>query len=202
MEIPRAGQELPEQRGAIDEAMGDQVADALLVLHLAVHLQQARFEQRCALLLPDAFPDDDVHLPALILEREESDATGGRRALAHEHDAGGAHPGAVGRRLQLAGALKRRGAQPPAQQRERMASECEPEGGVVGDDALTFGRCPQQRPPLRGSGAVLSSEPQGERALGAGHLPEGQVPVAAQGGKGTGGGQRLEIAALERAAYA
>ena len=37
-------------------------------------------------------------------------------------------------------------------------------------------------------------------AVGAGHLPERQVPVAAQGRERPGGGERLEIAAIERGA--
>ena len=76
--------------------------DAFLMLQLAVHLQQARLDERLALLAPDALPDDDVHLAALILQRQEGDATGGRGALPHEHETGGAHPRAVGGACQLA----------------------------------------------------------------------------------------------------
>jgi hypothetical protein len=107
VKIARAREQLAEQHGAVDEPMRDEVRDALLLLQLAVHLEQTRFEQRVALLAPHPFPDDDVDLAALVLEREKGDATRGRRPLAQEHDAGGTHPRAVAERLELAGAEER-----------------------------------------------------------------------------------------------
>ena len=67
------------------------MCNPLLVLQLAVHFEQTRLDEGAALLTADALPDDDIHLAALVLQGEESDAARGRRALAHEHDAGGAH---------------------------------------------------------------------------------------------------------------
>src|ERR1700751_3793668 len=105
--------------------MRNEVRDSLLMLQLAMHLEQAGLDEGTALLPADALPDNDIHLAALILEREEGDAARGRGSLAHEHDARGAHACAVTCRDQFRCGSKRRGAQPLAQQRERMSPEGE-----------------------------------------------------------------------------
>ena len=40
VKIPRARQELAKERGAIDQPPGDEMRDAVLLLQLAVHLEQ------------------------------------------------------------------------------------------------------------------------------------------------------------------
>jgi hypothetical protein len=40
VKIPRARQELPEERGPIDQPLGDEMRDAVLLLQLTVHLEQ------------------------------------------------------------------------------------------------------------------------------------------------------------------
>src|SRR4029077_17908004 len=148
VEIARARRELTEQWGAIDETVSDEVRDALLVLQLAVHLEQPRLDESSALTPADALPDDDIHLSALVLEGEEGDAARSRRSLAHEHDARGAHAGAVASRDELGRGDERCSAQMLAQQCERMSSEGESEGCVVRRNRLAFGRRAEQRSSL------------------------------------------------------
>ena len=45
---------------AIDHIFHDQMHDAFLVLELAADLEQMRLQERIAVLLRDAWPDDEV----------------------------------------------------------------------------------------------------------------------------------------------
>jgi hypothetical protein len=87
VEIPRACQKLTEQRGAIDEPARNDMQDAFLALQLPLNLQQPGFDQSAALLASNTLPDDDIHLAAFILERQESHSIGTLRALPHEDNA-------------------------------------------------------------------------------------------------------------------
>src|SRR5258708_8478621 len=122
--------------------------DLLLSLPLSMHFEQARLDQRAPLLATDTFPHDDIHLPALVLEREESDAAGGLRALAHEDDAGCARLPAVRHAAEIARAEELFATQTFAQQRQRMTAQREPNGGVIRNDALSLGRRGEQGPPF------------------------------------------------------
>src|SRR6185312_5230616 len=83
-----------------------------------------------------------------------------------------------------------------------MASQREAYGSVVGNDALPFGRSPQQRSRLMSfrMGRIDQSRLERQRPLRPRHFPEGQMPVAAQRGECAGSSQGLEIAAIERRA--
>src|ERR1700746_419711 len=176
VKVPRAGRELPEERAAIDEPPGDHVHDAVLVLQLAVHLEQPRLDERATLRLADALPNDDVHLAALVLERDEGDAARGGGPLTHEHDAGGAYRGTVRGAAELARTQERVGAQPLAQQRERMPAERESHGSVVGADFLALGRLLEQGPALRETRALARAPGRGggqrQRPVGSRGFPE------------------------------
>src|SRR5260370_7108075 len=65
------------------------MSDPMLALQFPLNFQQFRFEQRTPLLAPNTFPDDDVDLPALILERQKGHTLGALRTLPHEHNSGG-----------------------------------------------------------------------------------------------------------------
>jgi hypothetical protein len=41
VKIPRARQQLAQERGAVDEPASDEMRDAVLLLQLTVHLEQA-----------------------------------------------------------------------------------------------------------------------------------------------------------------
>ena len=129
--------------------MGDEVRNPVLVLQLAMHFEQTRLDEGVALLTTDAFPDDDIHLAALVFEGEESDAACCRGALAHEHNAGGAHMGAMAGRDQLGRGKERCGAQPLAQERQRVSPERESQRGIVRRDRLALGRSGEQRSPFQ-----------------------------------------------------
>src|SRR6185437_10601465 len=75
-------------------------------------------------------------------------------------------------------------------------------GSVVGNDALPFGRRPQQRSRLMSfrMGRIGQSRLERQRPLRPRHFPEGQMPVAAQRGECAGSSQGLEVAAIERRA--
>src|SRR6185312_2980422 len=83
-----------------------------------------------------------------------------------------------------------------------MTSQREPYGGIVGNDALPFGGSSQERSWLMYLlvGRIDQSGLEWQRPLGSGHLPECQMPVAAQRGECPGSSQRFEIATIERRA--
>ena len=56
------------------------------------------------LLTSDPFPHDDVHLPRLVLDRDERDPARRLRPLTHQNDAGGAYVPPAGHALQFIGA--------------------------------------------------------------------------------------------------
>ena len=106
MEIARVSQELAQHFRAIDEPPCDEMHDLILPLPLAMHLEQTRVDQGTPVLLPHPFPDDDIHLSGLILQRQESDTARCLRPLTHEDDARCAHLLAIGNTVQLVGTQK------------------------------------------------------------------------------------------------
>ena len=91
--------EPPEQRRPVLQPLGDQVADPAFALPGAVHREQARAQQRAALLDAHALPDDHLHRARLVLERDEHGAVGRARLLPERDDAAVANPAAVGEPL-------------------------------------------------------------------------------------------------------
>lgn len=77
-----------EQRGEVDKAPRNKVAHmaaaVLVALPLALHRQQARAQQRVALVFvdPHTFPDDDVDRAGFVFQRNEDGALGRARLLA------------------------------------------------------------------------------------------------------------------------
>ena len=107
---------------------------------------------------------------------------------------------AVWRRAQPLCRQQRFGLEPGAQQRQRVPPEGEPEGGVVGDERLPFRGRAQERLAFAAARRGQRGRGEWQGAVGAGDLPECEVPVTAQGRERPGGGERLEIAAIERGA--
>src|SRR6185437_816704 len=148
MEVSRARQQLAEHLRAVDELPRDEVHDLVLPLPLPMYFEEARVDERAALLVAHPLPNNDIHLPGLVLEREESDTAGSLRPLPHQDDTCGTDRLAVGHTLELVSTEKLLFTQSLAQQRQRMTSERQPDGRVIRDDALAFGRRRQQWLPL------------------------------------------------------
>src|SRR3546814_14974136 len=69
--------------------------DLALALDLAAHPHHRRAEYGAAVRLENLGPDDEIRDMGLVLERDEHDALGRSRLLAHEHDAGEIDPAPV-----------------------------------------------------------------------------------------------------------
>jgi uncharacterized protein YciI len=144
VKIPRGEDEPAEQVRVVHEPLGDQVRDAGLALHLALHAHEPGAEQGAALALGELLEDDEVHLAGLVLQRDEGDVVGRGRTLAVDDEAGGADHRAGGGGLDIACAAEAEPAQALAQQGQRVAAEREADAGVVGDDVAALRGCRQQ----------------------------------------------------------
>lgn len=77
MKISAPGVEPAEHPRKVMEARGDQVADSVDLLPLAIHDQQPGAEQLPALPDTQIRPDDHLHDPRLIFERQGARAEHG-----------------------------------------------------------------------------------------------------------------------------
>ena len=79
-----------------------------------------------------------------------------------------------------------------------MAPQRQTRTGIIGDDIVTFLRRTQQRDALRRRSLRRQ---QGQRTLHPAHLPHGAMPVSGQLRERIAGGERFEIAAVERGPF-
>ena len=86
MKITRPRYELSKQGRPIYEALRNNMRYTFLTLQFASNLQQFRFNQRPPLLAANTFPDNDIDLAALVLERQKRHPVRTLWALPHEHD--------------------------------------------------------------------------------------------------------------------
>src|SRR6185437_6058332 len=193
--------QLSKERCAVEQPASHDVHDALLSLQFAMDFEQSRLHQGAAVLIPDPFPYDDVHLSCLVLQRKECHAARGTRALTHKNDTCRAYWLTVRHAFKITRADQLIGSQRVAQQCQWMAPQGEAYGSIVSDDTFPFRGSPQER---RGLMSLLrridQSLFQRQRPLRPRDLPESQMTIAAQRGKSAGGSQRLEVAAIERRA--
>ena len=123
----------------VEEAPGDEVDDLALALDHALHAEQARVEELAALALDQVAPDHHVDAAGFVLEGHENHPARGIRALPAGHEPYRAHRAAMGIRTQVFGLDHFHFLQMPAQQREGMPAERQPEARVIGDDVLALG---------------------------------------------------------------
>ena len=140
MEIARSRFEGPKQCAMVHQAPCNEVHDVAVALDRAVDPEQAGAQQLASLLLDQAAPDDDIHVPGLILQGHEHHAARRVRPLAAGDEARDARRAAVRQIVQLSRIAKPHRLQLSAKQGERMAPERKAEARVVGDDVGTFGR--------------------------------------------------------------
>lgn len=87
----------------IEQAASDEMHHLAFALDEAGYAEQARAEQLAALALDQMPPDHHVDVAGLVLKCDKYHSAGGVRTLAAGNQAGGAHAGAVGQRLQRPG---------------------------------------------------------------------------------------------------
>ena len=150
-------------------------------------------QQFAALALAQAFPDDHVDTAGFVLQRDEHHALGGLRLLACHHNAAGAYQTAIGQVAQLRGREQFHLCQLVAQQRHRMAAQCQAGGRIVEHHLGAFAGCGQRQKIFVYRHGL---EQSGRGSEGAG-LPDLLAPVARQGSQRVGAGQRLEVALAE-----
>src|SRR5215207_1546101 len=156
----------------------------------ALHAEQRRADHHLTLALENVVPENDVHWPGFIFDRDEHRAFGGLRSLPVRDDSTRARRTAVRSGLQLARASNVHARQPWAQQCERMAAERKPEPLVIGDDVGAFGRWSELDLRLR-----KARRPEHLRAprLDAERFPSGLMTMARQRGERSTGGQYFEL---------
>src|SRR5258708_11099313 len=87
MEIAAHRWQLAEQMRHVNETLRDEVSYFTLALPYTEHSKQRCAEHLLALLLQYFWPDDDIDVPGFIFNRNEDDALGRFRSLAHGDDA-------------------------------------------------------------------------------------------------------------------
>src|SRR3546814_21117567 len=120
--------------------------DLALALDLAAHPHHRRAEYGAAVRLENLGPDDEIRDMGLVLERDEHDALGRSRLLAHEHDAGEIDPAPVLHALQFLAADHLARAQLVAKEAERVGAPRQARGTLILDPPGAFAHRPQQRP--------------------------------------------------------
>ena len=123
------------------------LAAAFVALPFALHRQQLRAQQHVALRFVHAQtgPDDDVDGAGFIFQRDEDGAVGGAGLLAADDQAARNGLPAVRQTVQLGTAANAAPRQPLAQQRQRVASQGQAQGGVVVHDFFALGRGGQRQ---------------------------------------------------------
>ena len=141
-----------------------------------------RADDEGAVLLEEVGPDDGLHDPALVLERQEHEALRRPRPLPHDDGAGGLHAVALARVAQLG----RREDGAGRQKRPQVLDEVRPgrhvRRAVVGRRLLDGGHLGKRGILRRGRKRKIFIE-RPERAGDLGHLPERGAAGDAEGGE-------------------
>ena len=80
-EISRSRQQVPQHLRVIDELAGDHVNHFTLDLQFSLNAHEPRIQQCRTMIFCNLFPDYQVDMPGLILQRDKGDATGRSRPL-------------------------------------------------------------------------------------------------------------------------
>ena len=116
-----------------------------LALQSALDLHQTRLEQGPSVHRADVFPDDQVDVTRIILERDERDTTRRRRFLPRGDEPGDGHTRPIVEMRKLGRPQDTTSLERRTQECERMSTEREPEMPIVGDEIFALGRRGQQR---------------------------------------------------------
>src|SRR5687768_17375286 len=187
VEVARGRSERSEEHAVIKQAACHEVNYVTIALDHALHAQEARAEKLGLLPLGEMPPDHYVHVPGLVLERDENHAACGVRSLPASDEARGARYGAVAQFLDLVRGENAQSGKFFPEERQRMAPEREAQARVVRDDVLAFARRRELRLAL-GAGCIERRAPRRAR-----RRPVREAPVACEAVQGSGGGQALQI---------
>src|SRR3546814_15430639 len=116
------------------------VLDALAI-YCAAHPRPRRSEYGAAVRLENLEPDDALRDMGPVLERDEHDALGRSRLLAHEHDAGEIDPAPVLHAVQFLAADHLARAQLVAKEGERVGAQRQARGTIILDPPIGRASC-------------------------------------------------------------
>src|SRR6266852_8284008 len=145
VKIPRGRLELPQKGAVVGQAPGYKMHHFTFAFKHSLDAHQARAEQLAPLAFDEMWPDDDINIAGLVLERYKYRSRGGARALAAGDDARRPRRSTAGEQLQLIGGGEAHARKVRSQQGERMAPERETGARVVGHEVLSLGWSRQNR---------------------------------------------------------
>jgi len=134
--VPAPRVEFPQQVRQVDKALGDQVADVVRALPLAIHTQQRSAHHFLALGFNETGPDDDVDVAGFVFERQEHGPLRRLRPLPHRDDAAAACQLVVLKQPKVFRCREALAVQPLAQKRHRMLAQREAKVPVIGQRIL------------------------------------------------------------------
>ena len=125
MKVVAGGGKTAQQGREILEPAREHVHDTPFPLHFTVYGEQARSQQLLSLPFGEVVPDDQVHVPGLVLERHEDHAARGGGPLPASDEARGIDDLAVSALRDFGRRVDAALLQSLAKERERMACVCQ-----------------------------------------------------------------------------